>query len=281
MMDGSLECRTARAGQLRVQRPCHVGCRQAAHSVNVSVEGELGCLGSLRNRPCERKTATAPEGVLSHDQLLTDPNEAEDFVKKTRRQHSRRRHRTSHGAYKYAQTRRQGAGDGRIIEIHKRLPKHASRHARQLIGTQICKTRSTNCGKINNVGRAGREIQLGQERRRKINVDTTPLGDPAAIRKVLGPGQIRSSLLHEPARDAMKKCASTAMSRSASGHASRSRFDATARLAASEGDGDRKHRDRDPSIERISRSQSDAGPPTPSVAALRVLGQLITIELTP
>src|SRR6185295_13207219 len=83
MMDGSLEAdgKTPASYAYNVRVTSEVV--KMAHAVNVSVEGELGCLGSLESGHGEKEDGHGAEGHLSHDQLLTDPNEAEDFVKKT------------------------------------------------------------------------------------------------------------------------------------------------------------------------------------------------------
>src|SRR6476661_8507927 len=72
-----------------------------AHPKNVSVEGELGCLGSLESGHGEQEDGHGAEGHLSHDQLLTDPVQAEDFVKKTAVDALAVAIGTSHGAYKF------------------------------------------------------------------------------------------------------------------------------------------------------------------------------------
>ena len=54
-----------------------------AHALGVSVEGELGCLGSLETGMGEKEDGVGAEGVLSHEQLLTDPDEAAEFVNST------------------------------------------------------------------------------------------------------------------------------------------------------------------------------------------------------
>ena len=89
----------------------------------MSVEGELGCLGSLESGMGEKEDGHGAEGVLSHDQLLTDPNEAADFVKATQVDALAIAIGTSHGAYKFT---RPPTGDvlriDRIKEIHARIP---------------------------------------------------------------------------------------------------------------------------------------------------------------
>jgi fructose-bisphosphate aldolase class II len=94
-----------------------------AHACGVSVEGELGCLGSLETGEAGEEDGIGAEGKLSHDQLLTDPEEAADFVSKTAVDALAIACGTSHGAYKFS---RPPTGDilaiDRIKEIHARIP---------------------------------------------------------------------------------------------------------------------------------------------------------------
>ena len=94
-----------------------------AHACGVSVEGELGCLGSLETGQAGEEDGVGAEGTLSHDQLLTDPDEAADFVKATQVDALAIAIGTSHGAYKFS---RPPTGDilaiDRIKAIHARIP---------------------------------------------------------------------------------------------------------------------------------------------------------------
>ncbi|MCA6064302.1 class II fructose-bisphosphate aldolase [Thalassolituus marinus] len=94
-----------------------------AHACGVSVEGELGCLGSLETGQAGEEDGIGADCTLSHDQMLTDPEEAADFVKKTGVDALAIACGTSHGAYKFT---RPPTGDilaiDRIKEIHKRIP---------------------------------------------------------------------------------------------------------------------------------------------------------------
>ncbi|HSG61019.1 MAG TPA: class II fructose-bisphosphate aldolase [Pseudomonadales bacterium] len=96
---------------------------EMAHACGVSVEGELGCLGSLETGEAGEEDGVGAEGKLSHDQMLTDPNEAADFVAKTGVDALAIACGTSHGAYKFT---RPPTGDilaiDRIREIHARIP---------------------------------------------------------------------------------------------------------------------------------------------------------------
>ncbi len=96
---------------------------EMAHACGVSVEGELGCLGSLETGMAGEEDGIGAEGKLDHSQLLTDPEEAADFVKKTGVDALAIAIGTSHGAYKFT---RPPTGDilaiDRIKEIHARIP---------------------------------------------------------------------------------------------------------------------------------------------------------------
>ena len=92
----------------------------------VSVEGELGCLGSLEHGDGEQEDGHGADGMLSHDQLLTDPDEAEQFVAETGVDALAVAIGTSHGAYKFTtQADRRSAGDG----PHRRDPPAGCRTA--------------------------------------------------------------------------------------------------------------------------------------------------------
>jgi len=94
-----------------------------AHACGVSVEGELGCLGSLESGMAGEEDGVGAEGVLTHDQMLTDPDEAARFVAETQVDALAIAVGTSHGAYKFT---RPPTGDilaiDRIKEIHRRIP---------------------------------------------------------------------------------------------------------------------------------------------------------------
>lgn len=227
MMDGSLEAdgKTPASYEYNVRVTSEVV--KMAHAVNVSVEGELGCLGSLESGHGEKEDGHGAEGHLSHDQLLTDPKEAEDFVKKTNVDALAVAIGTSHGAYKF--TRKP---DGkvlamdRIIEIHKRLPNtHLVMHGSSSVPQDLQDTINKYGGKIKQTwGVPVEEIQLGIKNGvRKINVDTdNRLAITAAVRKVLweNPEKFDPRDYLKPARDAMKKvCIDRMVSFGQAGHA--------------------------------------------------------------
>ena len=97
---------------------------EISHACGVSVEGELGCLGSLETGLAGEEDGVGAEGKLSRNQMLTDPEEAADFVAKTEVDALAIACGTSHGAYKFS---RPPTGDilaiDRIKEINKRIPE--------------------------------------------------------------------------------------------------------------------------------------------------------------
>jgi fructose-bisphosphate aldolase class II len=123
MMDGSLreDAKTPASYEYNVDVTRRVV--EMAHAVGVSVEGELGCLGSLETGEAGEEDGVGAVGKLSRDMLLTDPDQAKDFVAKTGVDALAIAIGTSHGAYKFT---RQPTGDilaiDRIAAIHERIP---------------------------------------------------------------------------------------------------------------------------------------------------------------
>lgn len=212
MMDGSLmeDGKTPASYEYNVKVTAEVV--KLAHNKNVSVEGELGCLGSLESGMGEKEDGHGAEGQLSHDQLLTDPDEAERFVKATGVDALAVAIGTSHGAYKFT---RKPDGEvlamGRIEEIHKRLPNcHLVMHGSSSVPQDLQDEINKFGGKLKQTwGVPVEEIQRGIKHGvRKINVDTdNRLAMTAAIRKVLweGPDKFDPRDYLKPARAAMKK----------------------------------------------------------------------------
>ena len=163
---------------------------ELAHARNVSVEGELGCLGSLESGMGEAEDGHGAEGELSHDQLLTDPEEAERFVAETGVDALAVAIGTSHGAYKFT---KKPTGEvlamDRIEEIHKRLPNcHLVMHGSSSVPQELQDIINKYGGDIRQTyGVPVEEIQRGIKHGvRKINVDTdNRLAITGAIRKVL------------------------------------------------------------------------------------------------
>ena len=123
MMDGSLkeDGKTPASYDYNVDVTRKV--TEIAHAAGVSVEGELGCLGSLESGKAGEEDGHGAEGTLDHSQLLTDPNEAADFVAKTKVDALAIAIGTSHGAYKFT-TKPTGKvlRIDRVKEIHARIP---------------------------------------------------------------------------------------------------------------------------------------------------------------
>lgn len=123
MMDGSLlsDMKTPSSYDYNVEVTAKVV--EMAHAVGVSVEGELGCLGSLETGLAGEEDGSGAEGGLDHSQLLTDPEQAADFVERTGVDALAIAIGTSHGAYKFT---RPPSGEilamDRLKEIHARLP---------------------------------------------------------------------------------------------------------------------------------------------------------------
>ncbi|MCP5246697.1 MAG: fructose-bisphosphate aldolase class II [Burkholderiales bacterium] len=176
MMDGSLEAdaKTPASYEYNVQVTAEVV--KIAHSVGVSVEGELGCLGSLESGMGEAEDGHGAEGKLSHDQLLTDPEEAADFVKKTGVDALAIAIGTSHGAYKFT---RKPTGDilaiNRIKEIHQRIPNtHLVMHGSSSVPQEWLDVIRQYGGEMKETyGVPVEEIQEGIKNGvRKVNIDT-------------------------------------------------------------------------------------------------------------
>ena len=161
---------------------------EMAHKEGVSVEGELGCLGSLETGMGEKEDGVGAEGILSHEQLLTDPEEAAVFVSQTHVDALAIAIGTSHGAYKFT---RPPTGDTlaieRIKEIHKRIPNtHLVMHGSSSVPQDLLKVINENGGSIKETyGVPVKEIQEGINHGvRKVNIDTDlRLASTAAIRK--------------------------------------------------------------------------------------------------
>ena len=212
MMDGSLleDGKTPADYEYNVRVTLEVV--KMAHAQGVSVEGELGCLGSLETGGGEQEDGHGAEGELSHDQLLTDPDEAARFVEETGVDALAVAIGTSHGAYKFT---KKPTGDvlamDRIEEIHARLPNtHLVMHGSSSVPQELQDIINQYGGQIKQTyGVPVQEIQRGIKHGvRKINVDTDcRLAITGAIRKVLSEDLAgfdpRSYL--KPARAAMKQ----------------------------------------------------------------------------
>ena len=211
MMDGSLEAdgKTPASYEYNVKVTKEVV--DAAHKLGVSVEGELGCLGSLVSGEGEQEDGHGATGKLSHDQLLTDPEEAEKFVAETGVDALAVAIGTSHGAYKFTE---KPTGEvlamSTIEEIHKRLPNcHLVMHGSSSVPQELQDIINKYGGKLNpTFGVPVEEIQKGIKHGvRKVNVDTdNRLAITGAIRKVFAetPEKFDPRDYLKPARAAMK-----------------------------------------------------------------------------
>ncbi|MFH0909353.1 MAG: class II fructose-bisphosphate aldolase [bacterium] len=185
---------------------------KAAHKQGVTVEGELGVLGSLETGMGDKEDGHGAEGKLDHSQLLTDPDQAAEFVEKTGCDALAVAIGTSHGAYKF--TRKPDSAVlsmDTIINIHKKLPNcHIVMHGSSSVPQYLQDMINKYGGNLKPTwGVPVEEIQLGIKNGvRKINVDTdNRLAITAAIRKVFteAPEKFDPRDYLKPARDEMKK----------------------------------------------------------------------------
>jgi len=190
MMDGSLmtDGKTPASYDYNIEvtrRVCDM-----AHAVGVSVEGELGCLGSLETGQAGEEDGVGAAGTLSHDMLLTDPTEAKDFVERTQVDALAIAIGTSHGAYKFT---RKPTGDilaiDRIAQIHAAIPNtHLVMHGSSSVPQEWLEVIRKYGGDIKETyGVPVEEIQRGiKSGVRKINIDTDiRLAMTGAIRQAL------------------------------------------------------------------------------------------------
>jgi len=190
MMDGSLmsDMKTPATFEYNVDVTRTVV--QMAHAGGVSVEGELGCLGSLETGEMGEEDGHGAEGKLSMDQLLTDPEEAATFVKETGVDALAIAIGTSHGAYKFT---RPPTGDilaiNRIKEIHARLPNtHLVMHGSSSVPQDWLKIINDYGGDMGETyGVPVEEICEGIKHGvRKVNIDTDlRMASTGSIRKFM------------------------------------------------------------------------------------------------
>ncbi len=190
MMDGSL----AEDGKTPTDYDYNVKVTQQtaymAHACGVSVEGELGCLGSLETGKAGEEDGVGAKGTLDHSQLLTDPEEAARFVKATEVDALAIAIGTSHGAYKFTKP---PTGDtlsiSRIKEIHARIPNtHLVMHGSSSVPQEWLKVINEFGGQIpETYGVPVEEIVEGIKHGvRKVNIDTDlRLASTGAIRRFM------------------------------------------------------------------------------------------------
>jgi fructose-bisphosphate aldolase class II len=190
MMDGSLQedGKTVASYEYNIQVTKQVV--EFAHALGVSVEGELGCLGSLETMQGDKEDGHGAEGQLSLDQLLTDPEQAADFVAQTGCDALAIAIGTSHGAYKFS---KKPTGDilaiERIKQIHQRIPNtHLVMHGSSSVPQEfLAEIREFGGDLKQTYGVPVEEIQKGiRYGVRKINIDTDlRLAMTGAIRRYL------------------------------------------------------------------------------------------------
>jgi len=212
MMDGSLEADGKSIASYDYNVDVTRKVVDMAHQLGVTVEGELGCLGSLETMKGDKEDGHGAEGTMTREMLLTDPEQAADFVKKTQLDALAIAIGTSHGAYKFS---RKPTGDilaiDRIKEIHSRLPNtHLVMHGSSSVPQDLLAVINQYGGKIKEtygvpVSEIQEAIKFGV---RKINIDTDiRLAMTAAVRKFLAenPEKFDAREWLKPAREAAYK----------------------------------------------------------------------------
>lgn len=190
MMDGSLQENGKTPSSYEYNVDVTRRTVEMAHACGVSVEGELGCLGSLETGEAGEEDGVGAEGKLSRDQLLTDPEEAADFVKKTKVDALAIACGTSHGAYKFS---RPPTGDilaiDRIKAINQRIPDtHLVMHGSSSVPQEWLAIINEYGGEIpETYGVPVEQIVEGIKHGvRKVNVDTDlRLASTGAIRRFM------------------------------------------------------------------------------------------------
>ncbi len=190
MMDGSLLADQKTPASYEYNVEVTRLTTQMAHACGVTVEGELGCLGSLETGDAGEEDGVGAVGTLSMDQMLTDPAQAEDFVRQTGVDALAIAIGTSHGAYKFT---RPPTGDildiNRIKDIHERLPNtHLVMHGSSSVPQEWLAVINEFGGEIpETYGVPVEEIQEGIKHGvRKVNIDTDlRLASTGSIRRFM------------------------------------------------------------------------------------------------
>jgi fructose-bisphosphate aldolase class II len=211
MMDGSLEAdgKTIASYDYNVEVTRQVV--DMAHKLGITVEGELGCLGSLETMQGDKEDGHGTDAVMTREQLLTDPEQAADFVKRTQLDALAIAIGTSHGAYKFT---RKPTGDilaiERIMEINRRIPNtHLVMHGSSSVPQELLAIIRQYGGNMKEtygvpVEEIQKAIKFGV---RKINIDTDiRLAMTGAVRKFLAenPDKFDAREWLKPAREAAK-----------------------------------------------------------------------------
>ena len=211
MMDGSLEAdgKTIASYDYNVDVTRKVV--DMAHKLGVTVEGELGCLGSLETMKGDKEDGHGTDATMTREQMLTDPEQAADFVKRTQLDALAIAIGTSHGAYKFT---RKPTGDilaiSRVQAINARIPNtHLVMHGSSSVPQELLAIINQYGGKMKEtygvpVEEIQKAIQFGV---RKINIDTDiRLAMTGAVRKFLAenPDKFDAREWLKPAREAAK-----------------------------------------------------------------------------
>ena len=211
MMDGSLQADGKTIASFEYNVDVTRKVVDMAHALGVTVEGELGCLGSLETMKGDKEDGHGTESTMTMDQLLTDPEEAAEFVQRTQLDALAIAIGTSHGAYKFT---RKPTGDilaiNRIKEIHRRIPNtHLVMHGSSSVPQEfLAEIRKYGGNMKETYGVPVSEIQEAIKHGvRKINIDTDiRLAMTAAIRKFMfeNPEKFDPRDYLKPAREAAK-----------------------------------------------------------------------------
>ncbi|ETD69358.1 fructose-bisphosphate aldolase [Pelistega indica] len=212
MMDGSLMSDGKSVASYEYNVDVTKEVVQMAHALGISVEGELGVLGSLETMQGDKEDGHGADGTLTREQLLTDPEQAADFVRQTQVDALAIAIGTSHGAYKFT---RKPTGDilsiQRIKEIHARLPNtHIVMHGSSSVPQELLEEIRQFGGDMKETyGVPVEEIQEAIKYGvRKVNIDTDiRLAMTAAVRRFLfeNPSKFDPREFNKPAREAAKK----------------------------------------------------------------------------
>ncbi|HYG85371.1 MAG TPA: class II fructose-bisphosphate aldolase [Azospirillum sp.] len=231
MMDGSLEANGKTPASYAYNVDVTRRVVSMAHMVGVSVEGELGCLGSLETGAGEAEDGHGFTGTLPREALLTDPDQAMAFVAETRVDALAVAIGTSHGAYKFT---RKPAGDILAMDvvkaIHARLPgTHLVMHGASTVPQNLQDLINAHGGAIPQTwGVPIEEIVVGiRHGVRKVNIDTDArLAMTGQFRRVLSqkPDEFDPRKCLKPAMDAMQAmCEERFAAFGAAGHAAKIR----------------------------------------------------------
>ncbi len=211
MMDGSLEADAKTPASYDYNVAITRRVAEMAHWVGASVEGELGVLGSLETGAGEAEDGHGAEGKLSHDQLLTDPDQAVAFVSETRVDALAIAMGTSHGAYKFSRKPDKDILAMHVIEtIHAKLPDtHLVMHGSSSVPQELQDIINAFGGEMpQTFGVPVEEIERGiRHGVRKVNIDTDcRMAMTGQFRKVAmeKPAEFDPRKFLKPAMDAMR-----------------------------------------------------------------------------